>query len=45
LRRVRLNARLHASRQGWPAIVEQFEAHLRNAMQPTSELPAAQPLP
>lgn len=45
LRRVRLNARLHASRQGWPAIVEQFEAHLRSAMQPTSELPAAQPLP
>ncbi|ROL78918.1 glycosyltransferase family 1 protein [Pseudomonas vranovensis] len=28
LRRVRLNARQHASRQGWPAIVEQFEAHL-----------------
>lgn len=33
-RRVRLNARLHASRQGWPAIVEQFEAYLRSAMQP-----------
>ena len=31
LRRVRLNARQHASRQGWPAIVEQFEAHLRGA--------------
>ncbi|MBI6943230.1 glycosyltransferase family 1 protein [Pseudomonas putida] len=31
LRRVRLNARQHASRQGWPAIVEQFEAHLSNA--------------
>jgi len=31
LRRVRLNARQHASRQGWPAIVEQFEMHLRNA--------------
>lgn len=31
LRRVRLNARQHASRQGWPAIVEQFEGHLYNA--------------
>ena len=31
LRRVRLNARQHASRQGWPAIVEQFESHLFNA--------------
>ncbi|MBK5000525.1 glycosyltransferase family 1 protein [Pseudomonas sp. S31] len=31
LRRVRLNARQHASRQGWPAIVEQFEVHLRDA--------------
>ncbi|QCI14616.1 glycosyltransferase family 1 protein [Pseudomonas putida] len=31
LRRVRLNARQHASRQGWPAIVDQFENHLRNA--------------
>ncbi|MNM64638.1 GDP-mannose-dependent alpha-mannosyltransferase [compost metagenome] len=31
LRRVRLNARQHASRQGWPAIVEQFEAHLQGA--------------
>jgi glycosyltransferase involved in cell wall biosynthesis len=31
LRRVRLNARQHASRQGWPAIVEQFEAHLQAA--------------
>lgn len=31
LRRVRLNARQHASRQGWPAIVEQFEAHLHSA--------------
>lgn len=31
LRRVRLNARQHASRQGWPAVVEQFEAHLRDA--------------
>ncbi|MDD1014366.1 glycosyltransferase family 4 protein [Pseudomonas rubra] len=31
LRRVRLNARQHASRQGWPAIVEQFETHLQAA--------------
>ena len=28
LRRVRLNARRHASRQGWPAIIEQFEEYL-----------------
>lgn len=31
LRRVRLNARQHASRQGWAAIVESFERHLINA--------------
>jgi glycosyltransferase involved in cell wall biosynthesis len=31
LRRVRLNARQHASRQGWAAIVEQFEGHLLQA--------------
>ncbi|CAM2845347.1 Glycosyltransferase involved in cell wall bisynthesis [Pseudomonas gessardii] len=30
LRRVRLNARQHASRQGWPAIIEQFEYQLRS---------------
>ena len=40
LRRVRLNARLHASRQGWPAIVELFEQHLRSALHATPELPA-----
>jgi len=40
LRRVRLNARQHASRQGWPAIVELFEHHLRSAMQTVAELPA-----
>ena len=40
LRRVRLNARLHASRQGWPAIVELFEQHLRSAMKPVQALPA-----
>lgn len=37
LRRVRLNARRHASRQGWPAIVELFEQHLRSVMQPAAE--------
>ncbi|MFT0866867.1 glycosyltransferase family 4 protein [Pseudomonas sp. CAM1A] len=31
LRRVRLNARQHASRQGWPAIIEQFEGYLYSA--------------
>ncbi|MDF0730181.1 glycosyltransferase family 1 protein [Pseudomonas entomophila] len=31
LRRVRLNARQHASRQGWQAIVEQFEGYLHAA--------------
>ena len=40
LRRVRLNARQHASQQGWAAIVELFEEHLRGAMQPLPELPA-----
>jgi glycosyltransferase involved in cell wall biosynthesis len=41
LRRVRLNARQHASRQGWPAIVEQFEMHLSNACR---TLPASSPV-
>jgi glycosyltransferase involved in cell wall biosynthesis len=45
LRRVRLNARQHASRQGWATIVELFEQHLRNAMQPTRELAATRPQP
>lgn len=31
LRRVRLNARQHASRQGWTAIIDQFERQLRDA--------------
>jgi glycosyltransferase involved in cell wall biosynthesis len=31
LRCVRLNARQHASRQGWAAIIEQFEGQLRGA--------------
>ncbi|MDD0975182.1 glycosyltransferase family 4 protein [Pseudomonas fontis] len=42
LRRVRLNARQQASRQGWPAIVEQFEMHLRSACEHT---PATLPGP
>ncbi|MNY65014.1 hypothetical protein D3C86_2022100 [compost metagenome] len=36
-RRVRLNARQHAGRQGWAAIVEQFEAHLLQAHTPIQE--------
>ncbi|WP_442109670.1 glycosyltransferase family 4 protein [Pseudomonas sp. NUPR-001] len=43
LRRVRLNARCHASRQGWPSIIEQFEGHLRDACQPGRSAPALQP--
>ncbi|WP_409299058.1 glycosyltransferase family 4 protein [Pseudomonas sp. KCJK8993] len=38
LRRVRLNARQHASRQGWATVIEQFEEQLRSACQ---EAPAA----
>ena len=45
LRRVRLNARQHASRQGWAAIVELFEQHLRSALVPALELPAGRTLP
>lgn len=45
LRRVRLNARQHASRQGWQAIVEQFEGYLysacRQAGAQSSRAPAA----
>ncbi|MGC5702463.1 glycosyltransferase family 1 protein [Pseudomonas sp. NFXW11] len=33
LRRVRLNARQHASRQGWAGVIEQFEEQLRSACQ------------
>ncbi|MBK5006088.1 glycosyltransferase family 1 protein [Pseudomonas sp. S32] len=40
LRRVRLNARQHASHQGWPAIVEQFESYLHSACQQQGSLPA-----
>jgi len=39
LRRVRLNARQHASRQGWPAIVQQFETYLVDTCRSTSALP------
>lgn len=39
LRRVRLNARKHASQQGWTAIIELFEQHLRHAMQPIRSVP------
>ena len=34
LRRIRLNARRHASHLSWDGIVVQFEQHLRGAMQP-----------
>ncbi|WP_369988074.1 glycosyltransferase family 4 protein [Pseudomonas xanthosomatis] len=45
LRRVRLNARQHASRQGWPAIVEQFEGYLYDACRGgTANSEAAPPL-
>ena len=40
LRRVRLNARQHAARQGWSSIVEQFEQHLYTA-QLDSSVPKA----
>lgn len=40
LRRARLNARQHASRQSWETIVELFEQHLRSALLPPFELPA-----
>ncbi|WP_248918715.1 glycosyltransferase family 4 protein [Pseudomonas entomophila] len=40
LRRVRLNARQHARRQGWPAIVEQFEGYLRGACQAGASKPS-----
>jgi glycosyltransferase involved in cell wall biosynthesis len=45
LRRVRLNARQHASRQGWPAIIEQFENQLRGACQVEQGLPDGRLLP
>jgi glycosyltransferase involved in cell wall biosynthesis len=39
LRRIRLNARQHASHQGWPAIIELFELQLRSVLE-QRELPA-----
>jgi len=45
LRCVRLNARQHASRQGWGAIIEQFEGHLRGACVGEQVVPGAQTLP
>ncbi|WP_264310278.1 glycosyltransferase family 4 protein [Pseudomonas putida] len=41
LRRVRLNARQHASRQGWPGIVEQFENYLSVATRENSAQPGS----
>ena len=40
LRRVRLNARQHASRQGWTAIIEQFESSLLQAMNSAPSTPS-----
>ena len=40
LRRARLNARQHASRQGWPAIIEQFENQLRDVCKEPLTAPA-----
>jgi glycosyltransferase involved in cell wall biosynthesis len=45
LRCVRLNARQHASRQGWGAIIEQFEGQLRGACVGEQVVPDAQTLP
>ncbi|QXI19890.1 glycosyltransferase family 4 protein [Pseudomonas hamedanensis] len=45
LRCVRLNARQHGSRQGWAAIIEQFEGYLRGACQRELVVPNAQTLP
>ncbi|PMY42661.1 MULTISPECIES: glycosyltransferase family 4 protein [Pseudomonas] len=45
LRRVRLNARQHASRQGWAAIIEQFETQLRGACTEEVVVPQGRLLP
>jgi glycosyltransferase involved in cell wall biosynthesis len=37
LRRIRLNARQHARRQGWASIIDQFEGQLRGACQATAQ--------
>ena len=39
LRRVRLNARQHASRQGWEAIIDVFERQLRGAIEQGKVMP------
>jgi glycosyltransferase involved in cell wall biosynthesis len=44
LRRMRLNARQHASRQGWAAIVEQFEHQLRGVCSESFALPTQPPV-
>lgn len=41
LRCIRLNARQHASRQGWAAIIEQFENHLQVACRDIRDKPCA----
>jgi glycosyltransferase involved in cell wall biosynthesis len=41
LRCVRLNARQHASRQGWPSVIEQFETQLRGVCVGEQVMPAA----
>lgn len=43
LRCVRLNARQHASRQGWASVIEQFETLLRGACQAGLPLTPAMP--
>ncbi|NBA94995.1 glycosyltransferase family 1 protein [Pseudomonas sp. R5(2019)] len=43
LRRVRLNARQHARRQGWPAVIEQFEGFLRSACRSAGARAEVQP--
>lgn len=42
LRRVRLNARQHASRQGWEAIIDVFERQLRSASEQGKAMPIGQ---
>jgi glycosyltransferase involved in cell wall biosynthesis len=43
LRRVRLNARQHASRQGWAPIIDLFEKQLRSAFEMSNKpLPMGQ---
>lgn len=42
LRRVRLNARQHASRQGWDAIIDLFERQLRSACEIRKVVPMGQ---